>query len=523
VSDFATLAYLDGRQIANTARDVVRKPGRALLYLLAIAYFVGLGWFRTRQSHAAIPGVADPWATLIFFAAGLSFAVAFLRAASGSIAGFSSAADARFLIGSHLDERNVVVWLQLRNSVRTLARFLFLILMYALIYRWAGRPMAIVLSMACVVVIGIGISIPTFNLRRRIGAGWCRAIGWGLLLLAIAGVVAIALALPLPALTWLRSDVVGLGFGKIITQAALGNSIVIGVGYVIAAVLIAAGYFGSADIYPELQVGSQRYIQALATARRGGGFSALAQRTRVSRAVKSNAAPRGFVGASAIVWKEWVGSRRTLANVGFWIFLACAAAVGCALGVLGTRSEEGRGMAVGFGGTLALVLAMIGSFGANVSLSADINKPLWWMGASTVYQRLAAWLGATSWRTFSCAIAGVLCWGSVSGNWTIVWIGVPAAFVLTIFIRSIGLALYALFPSAIDQRGPLAFARMLCLYVALAPPMAFGLGALVLWRSAGAAGAAAAVVAILEVVGLVAFAAARVTKNGATVAQAEAT
>jgi hypothetical protein len=107
--------------------------------------------------------------------------------------------------------------------------------------------------------------------------------------------------------------------------------------------------------------------------------------------------------------------------------------------------------------------------------------------------------------------------------------GVPAAVALVLYLRAVGLALYSLFPSTIDQRGPLAMVRMLLTYLLAAPPAVVCAAAgFELYRAGMAAPqalyaavAAGIITSLVETLALVAFAAARIAGQGVAFARAE--
>jgi len=165
-----------------------------------------------------------------------------------------------------------------------------------------------------------------------------------------------------------------------------------------------------------------------------------------------------------------------------------------------------------------IFITIASSFG----LAEDLRKPLWWMGPDPIWLRLVAWVLATSWRLAICIAIGTVVFAATLGLSVIAAAGIPIAITIAIYLRSIGLALYALLPSGLDQRGPLAMLRALLTYVFTLPGIAASVLAALLTHSLAAALAAGIVVALGEALGLIAFAAARIQGRGATFAQAEA-
>jgi hypothetical protein len=121
-----------------------------------------------------------------------------------------------------------------------------------------------------------------------------------------------------------------------------------------------------------------------------------------------------------------------------------------------------------------------------------------------------------------CIAIGIVVFSATLGLSVVAVAGIPIAIAIAIYLRSIGLALYALLPSGLDQRGPLAMLRALLTYLFTLPGIGASVLAALLTHSLAAAVAAGIVVALGEALGLVAFAAARIQGRGATFAQAEA-
>jgi hypothetical protein len=144
------------------------------------------------------------------------------------------------------------------------------------------------------------------------------------------------------------------------------------------------------------------------------------------------------------------------------------------------------------------------------------------MGPDPIWLRLLAWVLATSWRLSVCIAAGTIVFAATLGIYGVAAAGIPIAIAISIYLRSIGLALYALLPSGLDQRGPLAMLRALLTYVFAVPAIAAAVTAGVLTRSFVPAAVAGIACALCEALLLIVFAAARIQGRGATFAQAEA-
>lgn len=154
---------------------------------------------------------------------------------------------------------------------------------------------------------------------------------------------------------------------------------------------------------------------------------------------------------------------------------------------------------------------------ASVSLADDLRKPLWWISSANLAQRLWAWLYAGAWRLAAGTAVG-FCSAALAAHrpWFILP-AVPIAVIFSLYLKTLGLAAYALFPSKIDARGPVAALRIGLTYLALLPcAIGASLGILVHSPALGAAGSLACLAA--ETYGLVAFATWRISGAGLSVA-----
>jgi hypothetical protein len=399
---------------------------------------------------------------------------------------------------------------------------LFVILIYALTFRTAGKPIGIALTFAGAIVAGIAIGIPIFKLRQHVGILWCRIATAALGLFGLAGIVAMSAAWIDPRFLGLRHQIAGWGLGHIVSRALLGDRTIVSILLLIDVALIGLAYFGATDIYPELNIGSARYIAALSRSRRGA-FANLGRSKSAAVTVASVTAPNGFTGAAAMLWKDAISFRRaTRGYTLFWLALLGAVAVGVGMGVYADRGADARATMFTFGFSFGFLILMLGTMASSVSLAGDLGKPIWWLSASSLRSRLYAWTVANSWRIALCALLLVGGWALSSRMPLIAFIGIPTALILTLFARAIGLALYSIFPSSLDQRGPAAVGRMLVMYAILVPPVGLGFAVgLVAGPIAGMFTAIA--VAILELFGLIEFASARILKHGIAIAQAEST
>jgi hypothetical protein len=527
MNDFGALAYLEYRQLVNAVKKVGREPGRAVLYAVVAAYFIFMGSLRSSSHFRAFNGthvgIPEPFATAIFFGVFVLVGIYMFGAAAGRVGAFTSPADARLLIDSQLRERNVIVWLQLRNSWRLVGRLLLGILLYAVIFRTAGTFAGMTFAMIGASAVGISLGVPIVKLQRRFGT-W---IGY-----AAATIVALSGAIPLAflgtALT-LRpaheasAALVRLGLGRTLDDMLRGDWRPIVIEYAIFAAIVLASYLGSVDLYPELYAASQRFIEVRRRASQRGLSGQPKYRSEFGPTRASGREGGILRGAWAVFWKEWIAFRRSsVLQRTFWIGLVVAAAVGVGAGIFARTTQDAFAVSISAGASLGNLLVIFLALGSSVALAADLRKPIWWLNADPVRARLYAWIAATSWRIALTLAAAVVAWGIVGGIWQFAAFGVPLALLVVVLLRGIGLALYAIFPSNFDQRGPVAMVRLLLTYVGLIPPVGIWIALGFVTHSALAGLFGGLVVAAVEVLLLVEFAAFRIARGGAAFAQAEA-
>lgn len=522
--DFAALAYLQWRQAVNFVKKTVRAPGRAILYLFAGLYFAALIVMRTRypRMHGAHHGLGEPYATAAFFGAIAFLAVMGLAAASGHVSAFSGAADARFIVGSKLRERNVIVWLQLRSSWLVLARLLAMAILYAAIYPTAGSFAGMALSILGVGAMGSTFAVPVLRAKVR-GHGKIVTVALSVVAYAsVAALLATLAPLVVHSASPVSAQLVRLGFGRTVAELLDANAAYLALLYAIAGGAVALSYFGSTDLYPELYALVLKGA-ALRSARRRDPFGAMALRLKSKAAAKrSSALSTRATGAWTILWKDWLVFRQTRLRVVF--FCACFVVVtigGIVAGVFSRASSEAFGVTVGIASSVGFLVLLFLTISAAVSLAEDVRKPIWWLSAATLRARIYAWLLASSWRTAACAGAAIVAFCIAFRDVRFALPGSIAALLAVAFIRSIGLALYSLFPSKLDQQGPVAFARLLLVYVLLAPVAVAAIAAGILLRSAAAGAVAGGAVLAIEGLLLAEFAVHRIAGVGAAFAQAE--
>lgn len=526
MSDFATLAYLETRQAYNQIRHALRQPARLIMYVLGIAYFIFIGgarfWVVGHQHHRA-GVVSEPYTSALFFGALLVLSFVLVSAAGGKIGAFSSLADARFLIGSHLRERNVIVWLQLRTSWRLIARLLFLIIFYTVLYSTAGSFLGMALSMTAFIAFSASFAIPTMRLQRRFGnrTGYILPIVTGAC--ALAGLGALAIGWLLPQQAHLGAAVVHMGFGRLVHSMLAGAWLPITLLFALTLVMGATAYWGAEDLYPELYRGSSRAIDLVRRRRRNpfaferAGGEAL--KTVTSERVS---AAGGMRGAWSLFWKDWVVFKRSRGMRTYFLLGAILALLaGIGFGIFVRRMHDPMAASIGLGASVGNLLVIFVAMYSSTSLAADIGKPLWWLNVDALRARLYVQAVATSWRLAFCIALWLFAWAFFIPSALFALAAVPAAACVVVFLRAIGLALYSLFPSAIDQRGPIAMLRVFAIYLLLGPPLIAGILGAVLLHAAAAGVVTGIAFAATEALLLIEFAAYRIARSGIAFAQAE--
>jgi len=310
-----------------------------------------------------------------------------------------------------------------------------------------------------------------------------------------------------------------LGVGFAANELVHGNPIAVGALYAAAVATLALSFTAGRDLYPELYASSLRMLEYRSRRRRMPGISG----ERAYQSTQSHSRLfEGARGAWTIAWKEWIAFVRAPgAQRMFWVGLGGCALAGAIFGNIARRSphpaDTALGITIGISNMIIIFITIASSFG----LASDLRKPLWWMGPDPIWLRLCAWVLATSWRLSICMGIGAAVFGAMMGAPAVALAAIPIAITVAIYLRSIGLSLYALLPAGLDQRGPLAMLRAFLTYLFAVPAIAVTVIVATITHSFGAAVSAGILCALAEALLLIVFAAARIQGRGATFAQAE--
>lgn len=525
IADLGALGYLEYRQIVNRIRETLRAPGRAVMYLFAVGYFVVVALLR-HHGNKVIPvsAIPEPYASALFFAYITLLGIMMYGAASGIVGAFSSPADARFLSGSLISQRLVILWLQLRRSGTAIARMVFTVLLYTLIFSGSGTFLGIGLAMIGGTIIASAAAIPMLKLRGIVGTRTAQSLAGAVAAIGILPMVILFASLP-PNAGALQTAHAIEHFGAGFAFNALfdGYPLALAALYAFGALVIALSFVTGVGLYPDLYASSMRVLDFQQRQRRGSAAGFSIEHRYEHRASKDASPVFNFLrGPWTIVWKEWIAFVRSpsMQRVFFFGLIACAA-VGALFGHIAAGSENVVEETVGLASMAGMMIMIFVAMGSAIGLSGDISKPLWWIGRDPLWMRLLAWTAGTSWRFGACLGVGIAVWAMTLHAGVIAAAGIPIAFAVVLNLRAVGLALYSLFPSTIDQRGPLAMVRALLTFLFAAPPALIALLVLLLLRTIGGGIAAGVIASLLETLLLVAFAAVRIAGQGVSFARAE--
>ena len=524
LADLQALAYLEVRQIVNRIRRLVRQPGRVAVYAVAICYFAAVAIFRA-HGKSALPAswIAEPYASAIFFAYIVLLGVLMYGAASGIVGAFSSGADARFLTSSRISERLIVVWLQLRRSALTIVRMVLTLLLYSA-FSGSGALRGIGLAIVGGALVNTASAVPMLKLRAIVGTRTAQSVAGAVAAIGMLPMAIVITSLVAPNLTPAARGIEHLGAGAAFNALFVGNRIALIGLYGFAALLVALSFGCGSGLIADLYSASMKTLEYRDRMRRGGGAAFTMEHTYERRGVNG----LRFVfdslrGPWTVAWKEWIAFARSASMQRLFALGILACGVGGAVfGSIAAQSSDPlleAYMMANF--TLPLFLVFV-AMGSAIGLATDLRKPLWWMGPDPLWMRLFAWMAGTSWRLALCIAVGLAAWSIAMRAPLMVAVSAPLAIATVLYLRGVGLAVYAVFPSNIDQRGPLAMIRALLTYMIAAPPAIAG-GFTVLFFHSAVAGIGTGVgVSLLETALLVCFASARIAGRGVAFAQAEA-
>ena len=524
IADVSALAYLEARQIRNRIRETLRHPGRMLIYVAAIAYFIFVIVIRARnRGGLPITTIPEPYASTLFFAYISLVGIMMYGAASGIVGAFSSAADARFLNGSAISQRIVVVWLQLRRSGTSIVRMILTILLYTIVFSGSGTFAGIALATLGGTLVATATAIPMLKLRQVAGIRSAQSLAGAVAAFGILPMTILLTSIPpsAPTAAWAHG-IERFGAGYAFNALFGGHGAALLALYVFGFGVVTLSYLTGNALYPDLYAASLRVLEFRERQRRSAAAGFSIEHRYEQRSARLHGFFDMLAGPWTIVWKEWIAFVRSpsMQRVFFFGILA-SAAVGVFFGQVVSGSRNQLSEILSLGSMAANMIVIFVAMGSAIGLSSDISKPLWWMGRDPLFAKLSAWTVGTSWRLAIVLGVGVGAWAAFLHNGIIAAAGIPAAFTMVMQLRGVGLVLYSLFPSTIDQRGPLALVRALLTYLFSFPPAAAAFIVLWLQRSIIEAVIVYVAFSLAETALLVAFASWRIAGQGVAVARAE--
>jgi Putative ABC exporter len=511
MNELAALAYADVRSAINGFRTLRKRPWRVVMWAVYAAVVVGLALLkttpRTRTPH--VPAfdllMSDIWVCGI----AVAFGIVLATGTSRWLGIFRSRAEALFLTRAESSAPLVATYLQTRAVLAALgvtaARFAYLIVVGipggTTLHALAAQ---LVFFAACGAAI-VSVALPRALARGAAGAaaivaGWT-AVAVAVLPVALDGARMLKLPLAMPLLRAFPA----IHPGAVLAMLAAGDLRPITIPLAVAAMAGIAFVLAARDAYPELYEISLANIEwrAQRQAKRGGGRAPSAERPRVTSAASSGEIR--WRGAFALVWADALAFSRRVSPTVTAIVVAGALVAGAGLAAAARATDEGMLLGIVFGIVPAFYITIASTTG--VRLAPVMRLPLFWLGDVPLVSRLAAWtLGALlrDLAVLGFALAGYVAVDRDPLVPAVLLIGGIGLLALT---RAVGLAVFALLPNSLDQRGPAVFIRVILAFALIAPAVIGGLVAGFAFASVVAGTAAGSVLALAESGVLVGFAA----------------
>ena len=539
MSDLGALFYLELHLATQKFRQMLRQPARLALWMIFVAWFGAFVAVRMRHGSTGQFALLVPASASLFyrFVPAVYAAILGMQIRAGSRrppAAFAYPADGRYLLGSRLSHVAIVFWLQLRETAFQGTR-LFLALFF-LSWDFAATVAGFFfasIALLSAFVIAYGVRLPIFVAQRRAPAFPFAWVGAAL----IAGG---ALVMLYPFALAFASDTVSLGFiaahtavfppGTWIIAALTGNASAALLMVATACACIAIGSIAASDAYPEIWEASSRlYAQrALVASGRalwnrealhtvlGGRSDAPQFSTDELPSVMGDGAPSG---ALTVLWREWIAVQRSVGGVRWPLFWCAAAGLFGYLAGLATKGRSSFEIIVPVV-ALANIVIIIGSQ-STISLAGELRRPIFWLGASRLHDRIAAWIVGSMLRSGPPLVIAAILGGVALHSPAIILAAGPMVAAGLFLVQTIGVATYVALPGRNDLRGPGFMLRVLATYLALGVP-ALGWVMVESMTRNGLAGAGAGlVIALAEAWVLLLFSAWRLEENAMTYAAAE--
>ena len=457
------LAYLEWHYISHALAAIRRSPGRLALwipYALIFGFSLFSRLYGARHGLRDVIGIDPRIETGI---AGLYVALVggtFGAAAGGRITTFRSPVEAVLMSNAGLRPLTIAVWLQLRRLVASFGRafggFGYLFLIFAPHGADAAATVRAFIAAMLVIAVPLGAELPAFLIARgrlrsplRVAAWTLAAIGVAIAIVGFAG-----------RRTW--SAVVAtthLDPGAIVGAIFSNDPRAILVPLGILALFVSIVALLGDDALPELYSASQGRL-ALSHGKSGASLRAPRASIKAPARVPS--------GAFALLWKDWLAFRRGLGvtllvgGATFWALCGAAAAYAA------LRFADDTPLASVFVIATFAVIAWAPATAAS-GLADDLQKPLFWLSHASLRSRLVAWTLGRTWRGGASLACGPVAASAVAGHPAVAVAALPITLAAYWSLQALGIGLYAIFPSPLDARGPIALLRLLTSVAYLAP------------------------------------------------------
>ncbi len=509
------LSYGDRRALINSLRTLRRRPARALMWAVYAVAIVGFAvaktgpWSRHSTAHngavtiTALPSGGTPFAAEFadLWVCGLAIAFGIVLATGTArwLGVFSSRAEALLLMRADIAPVTVAAYLELRTVCTALAqgitRFAYLIV-FGL--PSGSTPAALVAQL--IFFAAAGAAIASVALPRALARGVTRTAlilaGWTIAFAAALPLIADALRIArLAEFAALLRHVPAVHPGRLLLALAAGDMRAVALPLAIAACATAAFAVAARDAYPELYTLSLANLDWRERVRSRRGARTAAQAAERAKNVRSTASTR-LRGALAFVWIDAVMFGRRVSPPLAALVAALALAAGAGLAAAARTGYADRVLGILFGTVPFIYITIASTMG--VRLAPVLRMPLFWLGDVPLAARLAAWTFGGFWRdagVVALAVTGYVAVGREARIPFAVFVTVLGLLALT---RAVGLAVFAMLPNALDQRGPGVVLRVWLAFVLIVPAVAAGIvAAVVVSRAPFAAGTIAATLTAL--------------------------
>lgn len=507
------LSYGDRHALVNALRSLRSRPGRLAMWLLYAAAIAGFAFIKTAPQARGAAGAHPAFVLVVndFWICGFTFVFGIVLASGTSrwLGVFSSRAEALLLPRSAAPSLLVAAYLQLRAVALALAqaftRFAYLIVFGIP----SGTTVHALLAQLCFFA-AAAAAIASVALPRALARGTARVA-----MIAAGCAVAAAATVPLlieglrllrlPETAALLRAAPAVHPGEILVALAAGDLRAILIPLAAALAASAAFAFAARDAYPELYAISLANLDwRMRVRERRDARSASVAAAPGTRPVRSASGTR-LRGAFALVWADALMFARNVSPAITAIVALLALSGGVAFALF-ARSDPQLAFGIFAGAGPGLAIAVASTTG--VRLAPALRMPLFWLGDVRLAARLAGWAAGALWRDAVVVALVATGYGAVARDARVPLLFLVAATALLALTRAVGLAVFALLPNRLDQRGPAVMVRAILSFVLVAPPvLAAAAAAVMLGLPLAGALLAGACIAAAEAAGLVLFAA----------------